>query len=814
MTTFLEIAVLAPSSKSIFHYHLPDELGDVPPGSLVVVPFGTQKIQGVVLGSVLRPEVPETRAVESLLDPLPVFTPSQLHLAKWMAEYYRATLDSCLSAMLPPGLARHAEGVYELADENFLPEKPVARRICKLLRDRGALRAGQIRAAFGPVEWEREAERLVRSGIVHRKSVLPPPSVRPKKIRMVQLAVPRGEAGAVIASLQSDSISSTRREAARRRARVLEALLAEGKPLAVEWIYASSDAGLGDVKWLAEAGWVDIVYEEMMRDPLSGRSFAAAEPPVLTGEQDAALQSILAALDGRNPERFLLFGITGSGKTEVYLRAAEETVRRGRQAVVLVPEIALTPQMVQRFGARFTGRLGLVHSMLSPGERYDVWRRARAGNLDVVLGPRSALFSPLPDIGLIVLDEEHDESYKAGSAPFYHAREAAGEYARSLRAVCLLGSATPDLGTYHQAETGRIRLARLTRRVSAAAPAGRAPELPPVEIVDMRQELRAGNRSMFSRPLFSALESCLNRKEQAILFLNRRGVASAIVCRTCGKSVECPRCALPLTSHGEELLCHHCNYRRRIPDRCPSCGGTAIRPLGVGTRQVEAEVKRLFPGARTLRWDRDSVAEAGEHDILLEHFASHRADVLIGTQMVAKGLDLPQVTLVGIVLAELGLLLPDYRSPERIFQVLGQVAGRAGRAAEPGKVVLQTYLPEHYALQRAAAHDFPGFARIELEHRRSLGYPPFQNLVRLVFVNTSDALAEENAQAMAETLRARIVERALVETSLSGPVPCFFAKIGGRHRWQIILRGPAPAALIELPLPDGCHADVDPVTLL
>jgi primosomal protein N' (replication factor Y) (superfamily II helicase) len=814
MTTFLEIAVLAPSVKSIFHYHLPDGVEDVHPGSLVVVPFGTQKIQGVVLGTVPRPEVPETRAVESLLDPLPVFTPSQLHLAKWMADYYRATLDSCLSAMLPPGLARHAEGMYELVDENFRPEKPIAQRLLKLLRERGTLRAGQIRAAFGPVEWEREAERLVRSGVIHRKSILPPPSVRPKKIRMVQLAVSRGEADAAIATLQSDSISLARKPVAQRRARVLEAILAEGRPLAVEWVYASSNARLEDVKWLAEGGWVDIVYEEMMRDPLSGRSFAAAEAPVLTGEQDAALQSILTAMDGRNAERFLLFGITGSGKTEVYLRAAEETVRRGRQAIVLVPEIALTPQMVQRFGGRFPGRLGLVHSLLSPGERYDVWRRARTGNLDVVLGPRSALFSPLPDIGLIVMDEEHDESYKAGSAPFYHAREAAGEYARSLRAVCLLGSATPDLCTYHQAETGRIRLARLTRRVSMATPAGRAPELPPVEIVDMRQELRAGNRSMFSRPLFSALESCLNRKEQAILFLNRRGMASAIVCRTCGKSVECPRCALPLTSHGEELLCHHCNYRRKIPGRCPSCGGTAIRPLGVGTRQVEAEVKRLFPGARTLRWDRDSVAEAGEHDILLEHFASHRADVLIGTQMVAKGLDLPQVTLVGIMLAELGLLLPDYRSPERIFQVLGQVAGRAGRAAEPGKVVLQTYLPEHYALQCAAAHDFPGFARIESEHRRALGYPPFQNLLRIVFVNTNEALAEQNAQTMAETLRARIVERELVETSLSGPVPCFFAKIGGRYRWQIILRGPSPAALIELPLPEGCHADVDPVTLL
>ncbi|MGB7538123.1 MAG: primosomal protein N', partial [Anaerolineales bacterium] len=737
MTTFLEIAPLAPSAKSVFHYHLPDGMENLRPGNLVVVPFGSQKVQGVVLGAVLHPEVPETRAVEALLDPLPVLTPFQMHLAKWMASYYRATLDSCLSAMLPPGLARHAEGLYELADEAFRAERPVAQRLVKLLRERGALRTGQLRAAFGPLEWEREAERLVRSGILRRRSVLPPPSVRPKKIRMVQLAVSRREAEAVIASLQSDSISASRKTAARRRARVLEAILGEGKPLAVEWVYASSNAKLEDVKWLAEAGWVDLVYEEMMRDPLSGKSFTAAEPPPLTGEQEAALRLMAAALEQRRAERFLLFGITGSGKTEVYLRAAEETVARGRPAIVLVPEIALTPQMVQRFGSRFPGRLGLVHSRLSQGERYDVWRRARAGNLDVVLGPRSALFSPLPNVGLIVLDEEHDASYKAGSAPFYHARETAWEYARALQAVCILGSATPDLVTYHLAQSGKITLARLTRRVALAMPAGRTPELPPVQIVDMRQELRAGNRSMFSRPLLSALKDCLDRKEQAILFLNRRGVASAVVCRSCGKPVECPRCSLPLTSHGETLLCHHCGYRRGIPVRCPVCASPTIRPLGTGTRQVEAEVQRLFPGARTLRWDRDAVEEAGEHDILLEHFASHRADVLIGTQMIAKGLDLPHVTLVGIVLAELGLLLPDYRSPERIFQVLGQVAGRAGRAAEPGKVVLQTYLPEHYALTCAAAHDFPAFARIEEEHRRALGYPPFQNLVRLVFVHTN-----------------------------------------------------------------------------
>ncbi|MBN1439148.1 MAG: primosomal protein N' [Anaerolineales bacterium] len=814
MKQFVEIAVLAPTVKSLFHYHLPDGWEIPAPGALVVAPFGAQKVQGVVFREVARPEVPDTRPVDSILDPHPVLTPAQLRLAQWMAEYYRTTLDSCLSAMLPPGLARHAEALYERTDAPFRPEKLVQQRLWKLLGERGPLRSGQIRVALGPLAWEREADRMVRSGWLRRRSVLPPPSVRPKKVRLIQLAVPSSEAQRRILELRSGGVASARKTAFERRARVLESLVGEGKPLAVDWVYASSDARLSDLRWMAEEGWIDLTYEEALRDPLSGRAFPRSAPPVLTTEQESALARIVDAVRNRRSEHFLLWGVTGSGKTEVYLRAVEEAVRRGAQAIVLVPEIALTPQMVQRFGSRFAGRLALIHSRLSAGERYDTWRRARAGTVDVVLGPRSALFAPLPNVGLIVLDEEHDPSYKSGTAPHYHARETALELARLLSAPCLLGSATPDLVSYAGAQSGRHSLLRLTRRVAADMPAGTAPALPPVEIVDMRRELRAGNRSIFSRRLTAALEECLRRKEQAILFLNRRGTASAVVCRSCGQAVACPRCGIALTGHGTALRCHYCNYRRSLPATCPACGSSAIRTLGVGTRRVEEEIRRMFPEARTLCWDRDAVEEAGEHEILLEHFASRRADVLVGTQMIAKGLDLPHVTLVGIVLAELGLLLPDYRSAERVFQLLLQVAGRAGRAVRPGTVVLQTYLPDHYVLQTAAAHDYPAFARIEYEHRRALGYPPYRNLVRLVFVHTNESEAARAAEAMAQTLRARIAERGLADTSLTGPVPCFFEKIAGRHRWQLILRGPAPSSLVELPLPEGCQADVDPVTLL
>lgn len=814
MTRFVEIAVLVPSTKSVFHYYLPDDWPELEPGHLVVVPFGSQRVQGVVLDSIARPEVATTLPVESVVDPIPVFNPARLQLARWISFTYRATLDACLSMMLPPGLARHAEGLYELVDEAAEPERPLQRRLVRLLRERGPLRTGQIRLALARLEWERDADRLVRSGVLRRRSILPPPSVRPKKIRMVQLAIPSLEAGPCIARLRSAAIPANRRQAAERRARVMECLLGDGGPVATEWVYASAGATLADLKWMAEEGWVDLDYEETMRDPLAGRKFAAVTPPRLTDEQEAALRAVTLSMASGHAGRFLLFGITGSGKTEVYMRAAQEVVARGKQAIVLVPEIALTPQMVQRFGARFPGRLGLVHSMLSPGERYDAWRKARAGLVDVVLGPRSALFAPLPDVGLIVLDEEHDDSYKSGSVPYYHARETALEYARLLDVPCLLGSATPDLTTHYRAQQGAIQMLPLTRRVSEGMSSGEEPELPPVEIVDMRQELRAGNRTMFSRALSTALEDCLRKGEQAILFLNRRGTASAILCRSCGSAVQCPRCEIPLTVHGDGLLCHRCNYRRGIPISCPVCHSEAIRAMGVGTKQVETEVQRRFPAARTLRWDRDAVDEAGSHDILLEHFASRRADVLIGTQMVAKGLDLPQVTLVGMVLADIGLLLPDFRASERIFQLLMQVAGRAGRGAQAGTAILQTYQPDHYALQFAARHDYAGFARAELEYRRLLGYPPFARLVRLVFSNLDAARAESEAEALAGRLRAKMTKEGFGETSLIGPAPCFLEKINGRYRWQIILRGSRPAALIDFSLPDGWQVDVDPVSLL
>jgi primosomal protein N' (replication factor Y) len=541
----------------------------------------------------------------------------------------------------------------------------------------------------------------------------------------------------------------------------------------------------------------------------------------------------------------LLHGVTGSGKTEIYLRAVERVLALGQQAIVLVPEIALTPQTVRRFLGRFPGQVGLVHSGLSTGERYDTWRRARAGGFNLVVGPRSALFTPFENLGLIVVDECHDDSYYQSEAvPYYHAREAAVAYARLVNAACLLGSATPDVSSFYLCQQGKWIYLHLPSRILAHRQAVRAQlarleshkppgaglrsryrpleaeaeanELPPVTIVDMRRELAEGNRSIFSRSLQEALREILEQRQQAILFLNRRGTATYVFCRDCGHTLRCPHCDLPLTYHAAQaaLRCHYCGYERRMPAICPACKSERIRHYGTGTQRVEAEVNTLFPQARTLRWDHETTRKKGAHEMILSHFVAQRADILIGTQMLAKGLDLPLVTLVGVVLADVSLSLPDYRTTERAFQVLTQVAGRAGRSPLGGQVILQTFQPENYVIQAAAQHDYMRFYDQELDYRRELGYPPYTRLVRLEYRHLDPQHAQQAAVRLAEQARGWLREEGRQSTSLIGPVPCFFARIGGIYRWQIVLRGPEPLSLLRGRDLGDWRIEVNPPSLL
>jgi primosomal protein N' (replication factor Y) len=809
MERFAEVALHLARVQGTFHYHVPPELDSVvAPGHLVIVPFGPRRAQGIVLRRTADSPVAETRPIDSLVEAQPVLTPAQLALAAWLQQETRAPIGECLALMIPPGLAQHADQVYSLADPSAEPSTETGRRVMALLQLRGALCGRQIEHQLGRRDWRRAIQALLRRGAITSTPILAAPTVSARRVRSVRLAQPPELVAAAV-----DRVG--RGAAAVRRRRVLEALLAEGAPLDVTWLYAEAEAHPEDLRYLRDHGLIQFDSHETLRDPL-GAPASTATSPDLTDDQKEVWAAVRRALLS-DATAFLIHGVTGSGKTEIYLRAVGHVLENGGSALVLVPEISLTPQTTGRFLARFPGRVGVLHSGLGAGERFDTWRRARAGHLSVIIGARSALFAPLPHIRLIILDEEHDESYKErDGAVRYHARSAAEAYTRLLGAVCVLGSATPDIVTYHRARSGGLRLLELPRRVAADGMGRPRPlAMPPVHVVDMRVELKAGNTSLFSRRLADTLAATLARGEQAILFLNRRGAATYVFCRDCGWVARCPRCETPLTHHpaAAALRCHTCGYQRKPPSLCPACRGRRVRYFGAGTQRIQAEVEARFPRARTLRWDWDATRRKGAHEVILAHFASHRADVLIGTQMLAKGLDLPLVTLVGVVSADTGLFLPDFRAGERTFQVLTQVAGRAGRGEAGGQVILQTYHPEHEAIRAASAHDYRAFVQAELPHRRELGYPPFGRLARLVYRANSLEHVERETTRRAARLR-REVQRAGLGIDVLGPTPCFYARQGGLLRWQIILRGADPARVVPEDLPEGWSIDVDPVSLL
>ncbi len=980
MSRYAEIAVNRPVHTT-FHYHIPDELGGkIQPGHLVKVGFGTAYTSGVVVALHDSAPIPETKPVLERLDPLPVVTPAQLTLARWIAEQTLTPLGMVIGLMLPPGLAKRGDVLYTLLDPDAEGQSATQVRILSLLRRRGPLRGRQLSHALPRTRWQSAMGGLIERGIVASEPVLDPPDVKPKVIRTAQLAIPaervrdvaprlgresrranilevlltarnhrmtlsalcmavgcteqpvkalaekgyvaiepkqtwvelarppaeiagRIEAGEYDRATAQRSVIETMLESegplpsselkssvvralegagtvyrwtdpamvelllspeeAEQRIielrggqpylDILNYLAQQGEPVDVREVTSATGTDLARVQRLADDGLVVLGEAEAWRDPLADREFVPALAPPLTLDQERVWNEIRGYMDmihwgdlSPSPDEqgvFVLHGVTGSGKTELYLRAVERALAQGRQAIVLVPEIALTPQTVRRFATRFPNRVAIVHSELSAGERYDTWRRARAGEIHVVVGARSALFVPLPDIGLVILDEEHDDSYKQSPPippPYYHARDVAIRYMQITRGTVILGSATPDVGTYFRAQDdGPYRLLKLPDRVIAHrdrlaeqirrlnAPIARyhpidgldamSAELPSVQIVDMREELRAGNRSIFSRVLRTALNEVLAREEQAMLFLNRRGTATFIMCRDCGYIALCPRCNTPLTYHGPRhaLICHYCGHTQGHLETCPDCGSRRIKHFGQGTELIEAAVHEEFPGARTIRWDRDTATGREAHEFILQHFADRHADILIGTQMIAKGLDLPQVTLVGIISADTALGLPDFRSGERTFQLLTQVAGRAGRGVLGGRVVLQSYMPEHYAIRAAAHHGYEQFYHQEIAYRRDQGYPPFRRLARILFQYDSAARAEREARRAEQALRRIVAEGQFTATEIIGPTPCFFAKRADLYRWHLILRSPDPVpVLAQLDVADGWFVDIDPVDML
>lgn len=667
-----------------------------------------------------------------------------------------------------------------------------------------------------------------------------PAAVRQRKASaktqaFVQLAVSFEEAKAFVAEAE---------RRAPRQAEIVRALLEQRSPVLRVGgpdpvIRTSPDA----VRALIRKGILASRKVEVMRSPLGGtppRPPQGGRTPIrLTADQDRAVSAILAAMDVHGPKPILLHGVTASGKTEVYMRAIEAVLARGRSAIVLVPEIALTPQLAGTFHERFGGRVALLHSRLSAGERYDEWRRVERGEARVVVGARSAVFAPTRNLGLVVVDEEHENSYKQEESPRYHAREVACERARVAGCVCVLGSATPSVESFYRARTGEYDYIAMTTRVEMRP-------LPSVEVVDMREELARGNRSIFSRALARAIRERLARREQVILFLNRRGHSTFVLCRECGHALRCPECDVALTYHAEEgrMRCHYCDHEEAVPDTCPKCGSSYIKYFGAGTERIEREVMRVFPQARVVRMDLDTTRTKRAHENIVNRFRGGEYDILVGTQMVAKGHDFPRVTLVGVVSADTCLNLPDYKAGERTFQLLTQAAGRAGRGERPGQVIIQTYAPDHYAVQRAKDHDYLGFYEEEIRARRDLLYPPFVHLVLVVVSGEDPRDVERYAISLGAALRVAAREcdaspsagepgpwkapgpgDAPAGVRVLGPSPCAMRRVKRLYRWQVLLKG-APLenatavvrrGLATCPAPPRgimVQVDVDPESVL
>lgn len=814
---FAEVAVDVPTEPGrTFSYRIPDGL-DVSPGQLVRVPFGARTLQGVVFSLADHSQVSddETKDIAAAAFDEPLLDETRLQLARWISDYYICSLFEAAAPMLPSGSRVRARTHLTLANTDTGIERltSLQQRVVEYITKRGSVNQDALVRTLGDNATASVAS-LVRRNILKRDYSLPDPSVKHRYHTLVTIAP---DSSADIDNWLASNGSSR----APRQTSLIEHLRESDSPINIT--ETRREFGSSAVKTLLDRGWLTTKTVAIDRDPLEGRAFSQASALRLNVEQSEAATAIHGAFERSSSlgQAFIVEGVTGSGKTEVYLDAVDVCIRMGKQAIVLVPEIALTFQTIERFASRFPGKVAVLHSGLSDGERFDQWWKIKRGQYGVVIGSRSAVFAPTPDLGLIVIDEEHEWTYKQhDSAPRYHARQVSLRLSELTQALVVMGSASPDVGAYYAGMRGRFRLHRLTKRFSDAndadnyATAGGA--LPFVKVVDMREELRQGNSNMFSRALSDSLAECLEAGEQAMLFLNRRGTSSHLRCFSCGYSLRCRSCDVSVTYHAasRRFICHYCGRRRKPPSMCPQCLRHRLRYYGIGTEAVADEVAARYSDVGVLRWDRDIVTSPKAHEELLTRFRSGEAQVLVGTQMIAKGLHFPSVSLVGVVSADVGLAIPDYRAGERAFQLLHQVAGRAGRGSSQGRVIIQTFQPENYAIQAAAAQDYQAFYLREMAYRRQQRNPPYSRLIRLLYTHVNQAKCESETIRIAAQLSASQSEWDITDTEILGPMPAFPARLRGKYRWHVILRGANPRALLDkIDVPKGWSVDIDPVAL-
>ncbi|MCY8472797.1 primosomal protein N' [Bacillus halotolerans] len=756
------------STKNIdrpFDYKIPDHLkGMIKTGMRVIVPFGPRKIQGFVTAVKDTSDLSgkSVKEVEDLLDLTPVLTEELMHLSSWLSDKTLSFKITALQAMLPAALKAKYEKELKIAEGADIP--PQVERLFSETKsllysdipDHDTLKIIQKQVQKGHIDVTYKVAQKANK----------------KMVRYIQ-----ANAGKEELSKQAEGLS---RQAAKQQA-ILHFFMTEpeGTKIPAADLCKKTDTSSATIKTLIQKGLLKETYEEVYRDPYQDKMFKKTEPLPLTDEQSAAFQPIRRTLDNNEHQVFLLHGVTGSGKTEIYLQSIEKVLAKGKEAIVLVPEISLTPQMVHRFKGRFGSQVAVMHSGLSTGEKYDEWRKIHRKEVRLVVGARSAIFAPFENLGMIIIDEEHESSYKQEEMPRYHAKEVAIKRAEHHRCPVVLGSATPTLESYARAQKGVYELLSLKHRVNHQV-------MPEVSLVDMREELRNGNRSMFSIELMEKLEETIAKGEQAVLFLNKRGYSSFVMCRDCGYVPQCPHCDISMTYHrsGQRMKCHYCGHEEPVPHTCPECGSDHIRFFGTGTQRVEEELTKVLPHARVIRMDVDTTSGKGAHEKLLSAFGEGRADILLGTQMIAKGLDFPNVTLVGVLSADTTLHIPDFRSAEKTFQLLTQVSGRAGRHEKPGNVIIQTYTPSHYSIQLTKTHDYETFYQHEMAHRREQSYPPYYYLALVTVSHEEVAKAAVTAEKIAHFLKANCG----ADTKILGPSASPIARIKDRYRYQCVIK--------------------------
>ncbi len=755
------VDVPAKQTDRPFDYRIPEHLeGVITPGMRVVVPFGPRKIQGFVISIQPSSEFEKLRDIIAPMDIVPVLNEELLQLGDWLSEETLCYRISAYQVMLPAALkAKYEKKVRMTTDSNLLPQ--VLKKVFEKSHivpfdtiEEDTWKVLQKEIASGHVEFIYEVKERVNKK--KRKYVMP--HVNEEEL--------------------SDSLKLLSIQATKQR-EIIEFFLANPDPVPLQHLLNLLNTSSSAIKGLVNKGMLREEEVEVYRDPYENRVFERTQALSLTPEQTIAITPVLQTIEEDLHKVFLLYGVTGSGKTEVYLQSIQRVLEKGKEAIVLVPEIALTPQMVKRFKGRFGDEVAVMHSGLSTGEKYDEWRKIQRKEVKVVVGARSAIFAPFENLGIIIIDEEHETSYKQEENPRYHARDVAIQRAKKYGCPVVLGSATPALESFARAKKGVYELLTLPSRMNSGP-------MPHVEVVDMREELREGNRSMFSRVLMEKLKDRLEKQEQTVLFLNKRGHSSFVMCRDCGYVVNCPDCDISLTYHrfSERMKCHYCGYESLVPTQCPECQSEYIRYFGTGTQKIEEELGKVLPEARVIRMDVDTTSKKGAHEKLLTDFGEGKADILLGTQMIAKGLDFPKITLVGVLSADTMLHIPDFRSSEKTFQLLTQVSGRAGRHELTGEVIVQTYTPEHYSIQFAAQQDYDLYYEREMQIRKLHHYPPFY-YISLITVSHENLM---KVVSVTEKITGYIRNSLSPEAIVLGPVASPIPRIKNRYRYQCLIK--------------------------